>query len=335
MQELLNWSITKIHLPLKFSWRISRSECEYKNNYIIKVKQGDFEGMGEVALNSRYGELDVIIEKEFKRFLSDVQDLNGNVESFNLYLNSFRDLPNSLRFGIESAMIQLLSKKEGKSVADYLNVNDLDSRQIFFSLPIMSLGEISAFIEKYNLDRFSSLKLKVDKDSVFEKIKEVVKVFPGSLCLDFNEGICDPDEIINLNKRLEDFPILFIEQPLPARMHDEYLYLKKKVSIPIFADESITNQIVDEYFQKRFHGVNIKLMKSGSYFTALKQLQQAKSLGIETMLGSMVETTLGVSSALNISDGFDYYDLDGFLFMEKEPFCLVQERKGSIYLVEN
>jgi glutamate racemase len=72
-------------------------------------------------------------------------------------------------------------------------------------------------------------------------------------------------------------------------------------------------------------------MKSGGYLKGLKQIRQAKILGLKTMLGCMIETSLGISSALNISSGVDYLDLDGFLLIKKDPFNILTEENGKIF----
>ena len=73
------------------------------------------------------------------------------------------------------------------------------------------------------------------------------------------------------------------------------------------------------------------MMKAGGYLRAIKQLRQAKSLGLKTMLGCMVETSLGISSALNIAGGVDYFDLDGCLLIKEDPYKLISEENGKIF----
>ena len=75
----------------------------------------------------------------------------------------------------------------------------------------------------------------------------------------------------------------------------------------------------------------MKLMKTGSYSNGLRILREAKAAGMRTMIGCMVETTLGISSALNLSGLADYVDLDSFLLLKDEPFVLVKEQNGILY----
>jgi hypothetical protein len=51
---------------------------------------------------------------------------------------------------------------------------------------------------------------------------------------------------------------------------------------------------------------------------------------MKTMIGCMVETTLAISSGLNLCTLADYADLDSFLVVKNEPFNLVKENSGIL-----
>lgn len=48
------------------------------------------------------------------------------------------------------------------------------------------------------------------------------------------------------------------------------------------------------------------------------------------MLGCMVETSLAIYGAYAIGEKVDWFDLDGFLFFENEPFKLIIEENGFL-----
>jgi glutamate racemase len=326
------WTIREIELPLKLVWNISRNSSDIKYNFIIEVKNGAIAGVGEVAFNVRYGESKELVKEKFEEFAqaASTQDFNG-VENLVSFLDKM-DLPQSLRFGIESSFVHYVAVLSGKSVAQLMGTNTVSSVKTSFSIPIMEVGAVAGFIKDYNLKRFSSIKLKINEQNAFELCREVLKNIDVPLRIDANEAFKDTSSVL---KFLESFPDLkrveFLEQPLPASYHEEAVELKKHSPVMLFADESVTKEEINNYYSERFHGVNIKLMKAGGYLKAVKQLRQAKLLGLKTMLGCMIETSLGISSALNIAGGVDYYDLDGFLFLKDEPFKLISEENGKIF----
>lgn len=328
---MFNWSIKEIELPLKFTWNISRNSSDIKRNFIIKLKNGSIEAMGEVAFNVRYGESRELIIEKFEEFKNNApQDFNG-VESLVAYLES-TDLPQSLKFGIESCFVHYVAILSGKTVPQLMGCNVVSSVKTSFSIPIMEIGKIESFIKDNNLQRFSVLKVKVNREIAHDFCSEVLRLTNVPLRIDANESFETAREtMLFLEKFSEIKRLEFLEQPLASSLHDEALELKKHSPVLLMADESVTKEEVNEYHVERFHGVNVKMMKAGGYLKAIKQLRQAKVLGLKTMLGCMVETSLGISSALNIAGGVDFYDLDGCLLIKDDPFKLVSEENGKIF----
>ena len=329
---MFNWSIKEVELPLKFTWNISRNSSDIKRNFVIEVKNGNLNGLGEVAFNVRYGESrDLILEKfeEFKASSRD-HDFNG-VENLVAFMETL-DLPQSLKFGLESSFIHYVSNLSGKTVAQLMATNTVTSVKTSFSIPIMEVGNVEKFIQENNLKRFSVLKVKVNKDNAFDFCQEILKHTEVPLRIDANESFETVDEVLKFLSKIKNLSrIEFLEQPLSSKMHEESIELKKRSPVFLMADESVTNEDITDYFVERFDGVNIKLMKSGGYMRALKQLRQAKLLGLKTMLGCMVETSLGISSALSIAGGVDFFDLDGCLLIKEDPFKLVSEENGKVF----
>lgn len=328
---MMHWSIEDISLPLKFEWKIARGESSHKTNLLIRLKIDDLEGLGEVAFNIRYGESRENVMEDFERFCQDFPQEMHSVEALGDYCQA-KDIACSLRFGIESAFMDYLVKASGQQINELLGVPSVQSAKTSFSLPILEPGQIEGFIKQFSLQRFESLKLKVNQDNATDSLKELARFYSGKIRIDGNECWSDPQEVLKFLADVSSIHQLeFLEQPLRADLHDEALELKKFSPVMLVADEALTVQSVTEYYSQRYHGVNIKLMKAGSYIRALKQLREARRLGLKTMVGCMIETTLGISSAMAISYGADYLDLDGCLLIERDPFNLLQEEKGKLF----
>jgi len=328
---MFSWSIKEIELPLKFTWNISRNSSDIKRNFIIEVKNGSITALGEVAFNVRYGESRELILAKFEEFKAAApQEFNG-VENLVAFLDTM-DLPQSLKFGIESSFVHYVSILSGKSVAQLMGTNVVSSVKTSFSIPIMEVGKVESFIKENNLGRFSVLKVKVNKDNAHDFCQEILRLTNVSLRVDANESFESASETMKFLENFSNISRLeFLEQPLKSDQHEEALELKKHSSVLLIADESVTNGEIGDYFKERFHGINVKLMKAGGYMKAVKQLRQAKLLGLKTMLGCMIETSLGISSALNISGGVDFYDLDGCLLIKEDPYKLISEENGKIF----
>jgi L-alanine-DL-glutamate epimerase-like enolase superfamily enzyme len=148
--------------------------------------------------------------------------------------------------------------------------------------------------------------------------------------VDANEAWKDPETLLRFMEGLTPFHIEFVEQPLPSTMVDEYLYLKPRSPYTLMADESICADADFESLKKQFHGVNMKLMKAGGYRNGIRLLKEAKQHGLKTMVGCMVETTLGMQGAWHLCALSDYADLDGYLVIKDEPFGMLKEEDGLV-----
>ncbi len=328
---MIKWTLSQVELPLKYKWKTSRSSTQIKKNFVVEVENSGYLGRGEVAFLDRFGDSADKIQASFAKFAEIVPKDLGTLESLIEFVEK-QEIVASLRAGIEIAFVHYLGAVADKTVHELLGLNTINAVKTSYSIPILPPGEIAGFIQKYNLQRFDALKIKVDMESGLDSVREVWSNFSGNIRIDANEAWSNPDEVLAFIEALGvNCPIEFLEQPLGADKHQEYLYLKKNSEVDLMADESILDGSVTKYHQERFHGVNIKLMKAGGYMKALLQLKTAKELYMTTMIGCMVETSLGISSALNIASRADYIDLDGCLMTTSDPYKLITEENGRLF----
>jgi L-alanine-DL-glutamate epimerase-like enolase superfamily enzyme len=333
----MEWSIKPIKLELKYTWKLSRNSSDYKINYLIGVKDGLYSAQGEVAPNIRYNETPEVIEFCFEKFTSQTtkvlnQDLGINI--FTNLLNEL-DLPHALRFGIESAYIHLQCAKNKQSLNQYLQISEPNKVATCYTLPIMEHQLIAEFYNTYNLARFQYIKIKVNAETGLEELAALSKVCHKPLMIDANETWKNPDDLIAFMKQLSPYNIAFVEQPMPSAMEDAYRYLKPKSPYVIMADESCLAEANINDLQYQFAGINMKLMKSGGYLNGLRIINEAKELGLKTMVGCMVETTLGMSGAWALCGLTDYADLDGYMIIKDEPFNILSEENGWVEMISN
>jgi L-alanine-DL-glutamate epimerase-like enolase superfamily enzyme len=116
-----------------------------------------------------------------------------------------------------------------------------------------------------------------------------------------------------------------IEQPV-ARGRDAEL--DGLVSpIPIVADESCTDRHSLPALVHRYQGVNIKLDKSGGLTEALELAREARSLGLEVMVGNMCGSSLAMAPAFLVAQLARWADLDG-------PMLQKQDRSHAMRCVD-
>lgn len=330
----LTWSIKAIKLELNYTWKISRNSSEYKINYIIACSDGTHTAFGEVAPNIRYHETPEVIEQEFTTFLQSAAEQVTSIHDLTALLNGL-PLKNALRFGIESAYIHLLCKQQRISLSAYLQLPQQPFVHTCYTIPILSPDETIAFYEQHQLHRFSLLKLKINKETGLDVLHQLQKVSNSPLLVDPNESFSHADELINFMHAAKSFNIQLIEQPLPADKTEDYAAAKKTGLFPLIADESVCDDADFEQLTLQFDCVNMKLMKAGGYLNGIRILQEAKKHQLQTMVGCMVETSLGIYGAASIATSTQYADLDGFMIVKDEPYKMVREENGFVFFNEN
>ena len=83
----------------------------------------------------------------------------------------------------------------------------------------------------------------------------------------------------------------------------------------------------------RFHGVNIKLMKSTGIYEANRMISRARKLDLKVLIGCMAESSCAVAAAWQLSSLVDWRDLDAPLLTLNDPFNGIKYKNGKIDVV--
>ena len=126
------------------------------------------------------------------------------------------------------------------------------------------------------------------------------------------------DETISNAIELKKLGVEFLEQPLKADDWAGHKEVYKHTVLPIIADESCIIEMDVAKCQHHFHGVNIKLAKCGGLTPGRRMIQDAKQLGMKTMVGCMTESTVGISAIAHLLPQLDYVDMDGALLLAED-----------------
>jgi L-alanine-DL-glutamate epimerase-like enolase superfamily enzyme len=323
-------------LPLRYVWKIARNASTTKTNLVVRLEHQSWVGEGEAAPNVRYNETPALLQQQFVALQTAGLQQVASLEELDALLAA-HPVAHALSFALESALVHWLAAAAGQPVWQWLGVPaPAAAVPTAFSLPIMEPGAVAGFLDKQQAERFKLLKIKVNQAEGLALLTEVARALPGhAVLVDGNEAWPDADSLLQFLEKAAAIPGLrmqLLEQPLPATLVGDYRYLRPRTSVPLMADESVTDEADFADIALQFHGVNVKLMKAGGYRRGIELLRRTRAHGLRPMLGCMVETSLGIRSALSISALADVHDLDGFLIVKDEPFGLVQEQNGELAL---
>ncbi|OBR90673.1 MULTISPECIES: dipeptide epimerase [Clostridium] len=176
---------------------------------------------------------------------------------------------------------------------------------------------------------YKTLKIKVGKDSKkdLERMKAIRQAigYDVDLRIDANQG-WKPKEAVKVLREMEDagLNIEFVEQPVIAHDIDGLKFVTDNVSIPVLADESIFSPMdaLNVLERRAADLINIKLMKTGGIYNALKICSLAEIHGIECMIGCMLEAKVSVTAAVHLACAksiITKIDLDGPVLCREDP----------------
>ena len=244
------------------------------------------------------------------------------------FLNSMPQNNPSAKCAVDLALHDLKGKSLGKNIAQLLNLKSPNNIETSFTIAIDQPSKMAERAKESNLP---ILKIKVGSQNDLEIVKAIRNATKAKIRLDANGG-WSLEQAEKIIPRLAEFDIQLIEQPLAKDDIDGLIKLKKKTTIPIFADESFQTEEDLPKLAKVCDGVVIKLMKSGGLLSALSAINTAKKLNLKVMISCMIESSLLVSAAAQLASLCDYVDLDGPLLIQNDRFAGLQYSAEKIFL---
>jgi L-Ala-D/L-Glu epimerase len=177
---------------------------------------------------------------------------------------------------------------------------------------------------------FEVLKVKVGGADDLARLEAVRDTTGARLRIDGNEG-WTLETASRLMPILVDLGVEFVEQPFPADDVDAYVALHElSPRLPVLIDEGCKDLLDVSRVAGYADGINIKLSKAGGIREALRMVHAARALGLEVMLGCMIESELGIAAAAQIASLVDYVDLDGHFLIAESPFTGLGFRDGGV-----
>ena len=143
--------------------------------------------------------------------------------------------------------------------------------------------------------------------------------------IDANQG-WEPKQAVRLLNQMQEkgLDIEFVEQPVKAHDIDGLKYETERSYVPVMADESVFSP--EDAVRIMQTGaadlVNIKLMKCGGLYNALKIVSAAEVYGVECMIGCMLEAKISVNAAVHLACAkkiITKIDLDGPVLCSEDP----------------
>jgi L-alanine-DL-glutamate epimerase-like enolase superfamily enzyme len=309
------------------------SSSEYRDTVHLRYTREGITGVGEGAPIVRYHEN----AESAAHAIESVHDLVASADPrqfAKIMAEVFQRLEgqNAAKAAIDIALMDWFGQKLGVPLYTYFGLDAADAPLTTFSIGIDNPEVTRQKVRE--AAAFPVLKIKVGLATDEPTIEAVRSVTQKPLRVDANEGWKDKEEAVRKINWLESQGVEFVEQPMPAEMLEETRWVRKRVHLPIIADEAAVNVQAIPKLVDAYDGVNVKLDKCGGIQESLRMIYVAKSLGMKTMLGCMISSSVSVTAAAHLSPLVDYADLDGNLLIANDPYRGVKVERGKLVLTD-
>ena len=236
--------------------------------------------------------------------------------------------PGAARNGIDCALWDLECKRSGRCAWDLAG---LPAPRAVATCYTLSLDTPDAMATRaHDASQHPLLKIKLGGGTAdAERMRAVRNARPDArLVADANEA-WKPDELETLLAVAAEAGFELIEQPLPAGNDGALASFRRPV--PVCADESAHTGDGLAALRDRYDAVNIKLDKTGGLTSALTMASEARRLGLKTMVGCMLATSLAMAPAIFVAQSADWVDLDGPLLLARDREHGLRYADGLVY----
>lgn len=176
---------------------------------------------------------------------------------------------------------------------------------------------------------YDCLKVKVGANPELdvERLRAVRQAAGDDICLriDANQAWKPRQAVRILNEMQEQgLRLELVEQPVKAYDLEGLKYVTDHSYVPVLADESVFSprDAMKVLELRAADLINIKLMKCGGIYNALKIASAAEIYGVECMIGCMLEAKISVNAAAELACArkiFTRIDLDGPVLCSEDP----------------
>lgn len=301
-----------VSLPFQYPFTISKgTKCE-QPALLTSLSFGKLSGWGEAPAIHYYG---ITVEG----MMETLERARPLIERYSLtdpqrfwhFLHHLLPGQNFLIAALDIAAWDLFGQLRRQPMYQLLGLDYTGPVRTSYTI---GLDTPERMVEKLSSHPCSIYKIKLAAPDDIDLLRSLRAVTDAVFRVDVNEG-WTYDDTLRLLPELEALGVVLLEQPLPKGEWEAMCLLKAQSPIQLFADEACVEECDVGKCAEAFHGIVIKLTKCGGLTPALRMAQEARSRGLQVMLGSMNESTIGTSALIHLSPAADHFDTDGPLLL--------------------
>lgn len=318
------------NLPFEYPFTISHGRTKtHQPSLVVVLEMGAFTGVGEAPAIVYYNiTVDQMIDDlESKRSLVEKFAFTEPERYWHYLHHVFPDNP-FLVCALDMAAWDLYGKMKEKPLFELWNTPWKNTPVTDYTIGIDTIDKMVA---KMQAKPWPVYKIKLGTTEDIQIVSSLRKYTSAKLRIDANAG-WTTQEALEKIPQLKALGVEMIEQPLAKEDWEGMKVLYEKSDLPLFADESCVFEKDVEKCHQYFHGINIKLTKCSGITPAIRMIQKARELGMQVMMGSMNESTIGSAAIANFLPQLDHVDMDGPLLLAQDIASGIEFDFGEVSL---
>ncbi len=275
------------------------------------------EGWGEAAATRFYGETPETVLAVLEQYATVLPQDPMDLEVAERRLETLVRGNPAARAAISMALHDLVGKRLDLPVH---RLWGLDPAAVPTSTFTIGLDTAERVREKVlEAEAYPILKVKLGTERDLETLRTIRGATDRELRVDANCGWTAKQAIAMLPV-LADHGVTLLEQPVAPEDLDGLAAVTRRATIPVMADESCRTAADIPPLVGRVDGINIKLAKCGGLREALRMIAVARAHHLLVMVGCMIESSIGITGAAQVTPLVDFVDLDGAALLANDPF---------------
>jgi len=315
-------AVETYELPLAAPFEIARGKSRRADVVVVRIDDGDHVGVGAASPSSYYGETVESVRAALPELLECVETVSEptSVRLIEGKLRKTAPDDAAARAAVSIAVHDRAAKHLGAPLYRLWGFDPDDAPPTSFSIGIAP-PETMAERAEAAVDRgFGALKLKLGTDDDRARLSAVRDAVPNATLRVDGNGAWNREIALDRLSLLETHDVALLEQPVPAEDLDGLRAVTEATEIPVAADEACVDESDVSDVADRCDVVVCKLMKCGGPWAAREQIAAAHDVGLEVMLGCMVESNASIAAGWQLAPMVERVDLDGSLLLAEDPY---------------
>ena len=314
-------------LPFRHPFTTSKGTKTHQPALIVRLEQGGIAGWGEAPAISYY---DVTVEgmaAKLQERLSEVEKLRmADPRDGWQRMSALFPGQSFLLCALDMAAWDLHGKRERRALMDLWGLERKDVPPSDYTI---GMDAVPRMVEKMQALPWPVYKIKVGGAHDLRVLEALRAHTDAPFRVDANAA-WSVEDALALLPHLASLGVELVEQPLAKGDDAGMRRLMEVSSLPLIADESCVGESDVAACMGLFHGINIKLTKCGGITPALRMVDEARALGLQVMIGSMSESTIGSAAIAHLSPLADHLDNDGTLLLADDVASGLSREGGRL-----